>query len=208
VSQKFEDKCVHGLINKSVQGFLISTYGESLWGEISRMADVPERGFESMLSYPDAMTDTVLDAACASIGCARASLMEDIGIFLVTHPDLEAVRRLMRFGGPTFEDFILSLDEVHDRACLAVPDLTLPEITLQETSGGHYVITTQWQVAGAISLVSGVLRAMADDYGALVVLDVGPRLQEGGAIQETLSIFIAEHEFATGRSFLLGESRA
>lgn len=199
---------MHGLINKSVQGFLTSTYGDSGWQEIARMADVPEQGFESMLSYPDNMTDAILDAACAYVRCTRASLMEDIGIFLVTHPTLEAVRRLMRFGGPTFEDFILSLDELHDRACLAVPELTLPVINLRETGGGRYVITTHWRIAGAIWLVSGVLRAMADDYGALAVLDTGPRLQHDGTIEETLSVFVAEPDFALGRSFFLGEKMA
>ena len=205
---KLEDKYVHGLINKSMQGFVTANHGNGAWAEIVHMTDIPAQGFESMLSYPDSMTDAVLDAACAYVGCTRPSLMEDIGMFLVTHPDLEAVRRLMRFGGPTFEDFILSLDEVHDRACLAVPNLTLPKISLNEAGAGQYVITTQWQVAGAISLVSGVLRAMADDYGALVALDVGPRLQSDGEILETLSVFIAEPEFAAGRSFILAERSA
>jgi len=205
---QLEDRYVHGLINKSVQGFLISNHGNDAWAEIARMANLPPQGFESMLTYPDSMTDKVLDAACTYVGCTRASLMEDIGVFLVTHPDLEAVRRLMRFGGPTFEDFVLSLDEVHDRACLAVPELTLPRISLSDTGVGQYVITTQWQVVGAISLVSGVLRAMADDYGALVVLDAGPRLHSDGGIMETLSVFIAEPEFAAGRSFTLAERLA
>lgn len=199
---------MHGLINKSVQSFLRVTYGEAAWQEIAHLAGVPDEGFESMLSYPDAITDAVLDAACTFIECTRESLMEDIGIYLVTHPDLEAVRRLMRFGGPTFEDFILSLDEVHDRACLAVPDLTLPRITLREKGGGHYVITTQWEVLGAVAMISGLLRAMADDYGSLAVLDVGPRVTKPGVIEETLAVFVAEHEFAEGRSFLLGESVA
>ena len=97
---------------------------------------------------------------------------------------------------------------MHDRAFLAVPELTLPRISLSDTGVGQYVITTKWQVVGAISLVSGVLRAMADDYGALVVLDAGPRLHSDGGIMETLSVFIAEPEFAAGRSFSLAERLA
>jgi hypothetical protein len=45
----------------------------------------------------------------------------------------------------------------------------------------------------------GLLRAMADDYGALVVIDhAGPA--PGG---ERVSIQLLDHQFATGRRFTL-----
>lgn len=199
---------MHGLINKSVQSFLLVTYGAPAWEEIAMRAQVPVEGFESMMLYDDEVTQRVLEAACEFVDCEPNSLLEDIGTYLVTNPDLEAVRRLMRFGGPSFEDFILSLDEVHDRGRMAVPDLTLPKIALRDSGGGHYVITTTWALPGAVALVSGLLRAMADDYGALAVLDAGPCVSKDGQIEETLAIFVAEHEFSEGRSFLLGESVA
>lgn len=199
---------MHGLINKSIQSFLQVNYGDVVWEDVAATIGVPSDGFESMMVYPDDVTDRLLSTACDILQRDEVSLLEDIGIFLVTQPALEPVRRLMRFGGPTFEDFILSLDEVHDRAALAVPDLKLPRIRLKDTGNGSYILTSIWSRSGAMALVSGIVRAMADDYGALAVFDPGPSRKTAAGVEETLSVFVAEHEFAEGRTFLLGESVA
>jgi len=49
-------------------------------------------------------------------------------------------------------------------------------------------------------VMMGVLRAMADDYGALVILD-HHGVQDG---DEVISITLIETAFAEGRSFELG----
>ena len=54
--------------------------------------------------------------------------------------------------------------------------------------------------AGYGHLMRGVLRVMADDYGALVGLD---HAGSAGGV-ETLSIMVVETDFAAGRSFDLG----
>lgn len=199
---------MHGLINKSIQTFLQASYSDDVWEDVAAATGVPLEGFESMMLYPDDVTDALLSAACEILNRDETSLLEDIGVFLVTHPTLEPVRRLMRFGGPTFEDFVLSLDEVYDRAILAVPELSAPRIALRDTGNRSYILTATWSRPGAIALVSGIVRAMADDYGALAVFDPGPsRVTEDG-VEETLSIFVAEHEFSEGRAFHLGENVA
>jgi hypothetical protein len=55
----------------------------------------------------------------------------------VTDPGLEPLRRLLRFGGGTFEEFLVSLEELPDRARLAMPELEMPEITLSVEGGGR-----------------------------------------------------------------------
>ncbi len=59
-------------------------------------------------------------------------LLEDLGTYLVSHPNVQGLRRLLRFGGAGFIDFLHSLDELHDRARLAVPDLDLPQLELRD----------------------------------------------------------------------------
>ena len=48
--------------------------------------------------------------------------------------------------------------------------------------------------------MTGVLRAMADDYGALVILDITGK-QDGS---DVISITLVESEFSEGRAFDLG----
>lgn len=191
---------MHGLINRSIQSYVCDSYGMDIWIDVTHRADLDFTEFEAMLSYEDALTGRVLDAVSEILGRPRDELMEDIGTYLVSHPSFEAVRRLLRFGGVNFEDFLHSLDDLPDRARLAVSDLHLPKIELREHADGQFSLFCEAPVAGYGHVMMGILRVMADDYGALALLDhIG-----GGQGSETVSISLVEAEYAEGRSFDLG----
>lgn len=193
---------MHGLINRSIQCFLQDTYGYDLWIAVADGAGAPHCGFEAMLRYPDSLTVAVLDAAAARLERPREALLEDLGTYLVSHPHFEALRRLLRFGGATFMDFLHSLDELQGRGWLAVPDLDLPELDLREQAPGRYVLRCRSPHPGYGHVMLGVLRAMADDYGALVLLDMA----EIDASAENIAIELLETAFAEGRRFDLAGS--
>ncbi len=44
------------------------------------------------------------------------------------------MRRLLRFGGATFEDFLLSLDDLNDRVALALDILDMPTVAVEPIS--------------------------------------------------------------------------
>lgn len=187
---------MHGLINRSIQFFIQSTYGDAVWSGVARRAGMDVAGFETMLPYDDALTDAVLDAAAGRLSKPRSVLMEDWGTFLVSDPQLEPLRRLLRFGGDNFVEFLHSLNDLNGRARLAVPDLEMPELDLVEGAGNTFHLDCRWQLAGGRHIVAGVLRALADDYGALVLLE-----EEG----DGLSIALLDSAFAKGRSFALAQ---
>ena len=190
---------MHGLVNRSIQMFLRGTYGNSVWLEIARDAQLGFVSFETMLTYEDRMTDMVLAAASRRLNLPREAILEDLGIFLVADPALERLRRLLRFGGVTFVDFLYSLDDLPARGRLALPDLDLPALHLAGTDPDSFSLTCLSPFRGVGHVFVGLLRAMADDYGALVVIDhAGPA--EGG---ECVSIRLLDHQFATGRRFVL-----
>jgi hypothetical protein len=190
---------MHGLVNRSIQMFLRGTYGNSVWLDIARDAQLGFVSFETMLTYEDRMTDMVLAAASRRLNLPREAILEDLGIFLVADPALERLRRLLRFGGVTFVDFLYSLDDLPARGRLALPDLDLPALHLDGTDPDSFSLTCLSPFRGVGYVFVGLLRAMADDYGALVVIDhAGPA--EGG---EGVSIRLLDHQFATGRRFVL-----
>ncbi|MEL7166880.1 MAG: heme NO-binding domain-containing protein [Pseudomonadota bacterium] len=191
---------MHGLINRAIQCFVTDTYGADSWNAVAREADLDFVEFEAMLLYDDALTPRVLDAAATFLHRPRAEVMEDLGTYLVSHPTVEALRRLLRFGGVTFVEFLHSLDDLPDRARLAVSDLNLPRIELREHTASCFSLFCDSQIEGYGHVMMGVLRAMADDYGALAVLE-----HSGGqAGTEVISISLIETEFAEGRIFELG----
>jgi len=190
---------MHGLVNRSLQSFLQDNHGMACWQAVAQAAGVAESGFQALLACDDAVTDTMLDAAAALIGGDRDGLLEDLGTYLVSHARMTSVRRLLRFGGGSFEDFVQSLEELPGRVRLAVPDLVLPGISVASPAPGRFLLRLQEGVPGLVPVLTGVLRAMADDYGALVLIERGEGALEGRRIR----IDLLDASFAEARHFAL-----
>jgi hypothetical protein len=124
-------------------------------------------------------------------------LLEDLGTYLVSHPNLERLRRLLRFGGVSYLDFLHSLEDIPDRGHMALPDLDLPRLRLVDCGEGLFRLHVSVLFSGVGHVVVGLLRAMADDYGALVLLDHGGN----DAGDEVISIHLLDHRHSEGRRF-------
>jgi hypothetical protein len=188
---------VHGLVNRSIQVFLRGAYGAGVWMDVARDAQLGFDSFEAMLTYDDRLTDQVLAAASRRLNLPREAILEDLGIFLVADPALERLRRLLRFGGVTFAEFLHSLDDLPARGRLALPDLDLPVLHLTGNDRDGFVLSCTSPISGIGHVIVGLLRAMADDYGALVVIEhagVTPP-------EERVSVRVLEQQFASGRQF-------
>jgi hypothetical protein len=201
---------MHGLMNVAIQSYFLDTFGAQNWRVIVDRAGLSQilgpDGFEPMLSYDDALTESMLDSASACLGRGRDALLEDLGTYLATAPKLERLRRLLRFGGPTYTEFLFSLDDLKGRAQLAVSDLHLPLLDIEEIEPGHFVLDCTGTTRGIGHVILGVLRALADDYGALVVLDhLGeqPCDAQAGRFRERMMITVHDPAFHTGRRFVL-----
>lgn len=189
---------MHGLVNRSIQSFVLDTYGADLWAAVAVQCGVSLDGFEAMLHYDDQITHDLLDAVGGRLDKGRDMLLEDLGTYLVSHQNLEPLRRLLRFGGVNFVDFLHSLEELNGRASLALPDLDMPHLCLQELTPSTFRLTCKWPFPGAGALMSGILRGMADDYGALVVLDLETTDDPGRSL---LRIELLDSRFSEGRQF-------
>lgn len=190
---------MHGLINRSLQSFLSDTYGVPTWQAIRKAAGLTVDGFEALLVYPDALTDAVINSAAMLLEKPRETLLEDLGTYLVSHKNLEALRRLLRFSGVSFVDFLHSMEDLPEHGRLGVPDLDLPEFKLIEDAAGEFTLQITPLIAGVGHVVVGLLRAMADDYGTLVWLEyVGVR---NG--RECVSVLLLDQSHGPGRSFAL-----
>lgn len=191
---------MHGLINRAIQAFVASTYGEERWRDVMELSGLGFSEFEAMLTYTDEQSNKMLTAVTQVLERPLPEILEDMGTFLVSNPQVEALRRLLRFGGVNYVEFLHSLDDLPDRARLAVADLHLPALELVEHAPGQFDLICQPGLPGYAHVMMGVLRAMGDDYGDLVILD--HRGDQEGA--EVISITLVETDFAEGRTFDLG----
>lgn len=115
---------------------------------------------------------------------------------------MEALRRLLHFGGASFEEFLRSLDELPDKARLALPEITLPSLSVRMIEPRFYCLRMGHGLPGFSLVMMGILRALADDYGALVLLELLP-----GQTTDEIQITLADAEFSSGRSFDLSDGR-
>lgn len=190
---------MHGLINRAIQCFVRDTYGHEIWLETARRAGLEDATFEAMLIYEDHLTQQVLAQLAQVLNKPSTALLEDLGTYLVSHPNVEALRRLLRFGGVSFMEFLHSLDDLPERGRMAVSDLELPQLELKENAVSQMQLHVKSQYDGFGPVMLGLLRAMADDYGALVLLE----LQPAGAGHDVIDITLIETAFAEGRRFSL-----
>lgn len=192
---------MNGLINRAIQCFLRDGWGNTAWLDTARMAGVAARGFEPMLDYPPEVTERLLRAASERLDRGPDDLLEDLGTYLVAHPSRAAVRRLLRFGGTDFCEFLQSLEDLPARARLALPDLALPEMRVEPVGADGFRLTVGGGFAGAGAVALGLLRAMADDYGALVLLEAGTVAPDGCSV---LTVRLLDAAHSEGRAFTLG----
>ncbi len=194
---------MHGLINRAIERFVRDTYGRDVWIGVTQRLELGFSEFEPMLTYDETLTEQVLGEISLTLNKPQSDVLEDIGTYLVSHPSFEALRRLLRFGGVTFEEFLHTLDDLPARARLAVSHLELPSLELREFATDAFGLTVtsgKTHLNGFGHVVMGVLRAMADDYGALVFLE-----HKGGRNgREIIDVRLLEMAFAEGRDFELG----
>ncbi len=188
---------MHGLINRAVQCFVRDTYGPGLWLRVVQEVGLPFDSFEPMLRYDADLTENVIDAAARILNRPREALLEDLGHYLVSHQNLESLRRLLRFGGVSFGDFLNSLEDLPGRGRLAVPDLDLPDLVLQDRGAQIYALSCRFPMPGVGHVMLGLLRAMADDYGALVLLEHDGMV----AGVEVIAVHLADTSHTAGRRF-------
>lgn len=194
---------MNGLVNRAIQNFLRDGWGAAAWADAARSVGVPAAGFEPLMEYDPALTGRLVAAAAARLDRDGACLLEDLGTWLVSHPSRAGVRRLLRFGGPDFVEFLHSLDDLPARARLALPDLALPPLRVQVMGQGLFHLHIGPGFTGAGAVARGLLRAMADDYGALALIEGEDGAGDGAAL---VTIRLLDAEFAEGRAFALGRA--
>ncbi|MBN8632788.1 MAG: heme NO-binding domain-containing protein [Rhodobacterales bacterium] len=183
------------LLLRSLQSYVLDTFGVSEWQEICRRAGHTVETFEPMLRYDPGTADRIAQVAAEVLGRTVDSVWEDVGTYLVTNPDREGVRRLLRFGGISFTDFLHSLEEMPGRARLAMPYLEAPDLTLDEVGPEQYVLHCQTHFGGMQRVLVGLLTAMADDYGALCLIEPD--------CEGRIGISVLDRRHATARQFNL-----
>lgn len=190
---------MHGLMITAVRRFVLTAYGKGVWGRLCAEVGVSADRFQPIFPCEPAVLERMMKGLEAELKAPRSVIMDDLGTSVVT--EWQAVRRLLRFGGDTFMDFLYSLEDLPDRARLAMPELTVPDLSLQDAPGTGLELAITAPVKDLGFALSGLLRAMADDYGTLVTIDHKGR-RDG---VEYLFLTVHDTAFMPGNKFVLSQ---
>ncbi len=183
---------MNGLVFRALQRFVEAGFGPETWREVAGSAD----DLDAPWSVEGLSASALIETLSRRTGRSPDELFEDLGTFLVARDTATPLRRLLRFGGETFVEFLYSLEDLPERAALALPELRVPQIEVRQFAAGAFSLTVGG-APGAASVLSGVLRAMADEYGALVVVRIDGAAGRGGR----LLVEVADADFSAGRAF-------
>lgn len=176
---------MNSLINRAIEEFLRATHSEAL------VREVAEEATAGRPAAPGASFGTpVLERAAARLSKPLPEMVEDMGGWMTR---VEPIRRLLRFSGRDFRDFLLRLDELPGRTHLVLHELVVPRLQVEADERSVWLVMLQhdpvWQ-----HLLVGLIRGMADDYGALCLISVEER---------SIRVDIWDEQFAEGRCFSL-----
>ncbi len=185
---------MYGLLLRSIQSYVRATHGAVLWSRVLRLAGQPADGFEPMLTYAPDVLDQVVAACAAELGRPADVILEDVGTFLVTAAGHHPLR--------SFEDFLQSLEELPERARLALQGVEFPRIAVEERMAGQYRLNFDCGIPAVFPVALGAVRAMADDYGALVLIEAS-RTGCAECAGGVLDVQVLETAHGAGRKFNL-----
>lgn len=191
---------MHGLVNRAFQGFLEDTYGQKVWDRVRSDAGLDFERFEAMLRYDAVLTERVMLAASYHLDKPLQTFLEDVGTWIITNQHGMNIRRLLRFGGRDFQEFLLSLDELPGRVKMAMPDLNVPAISLSNVGVTRVELIVTWPQINLSGVLLGAVRAIADDYGALVLM----HSSDSDPLTTVIDVELLDNSFALGREFQLG----
>lgn len=182
---------MHGLVNRAIEEFTRKTYGDALWVASAVSTGIEPRSLLLMSGYEDALTGRLMREVSGRLARSPRDLAEDIGAWVARIP---SIRRLLRFSAPDFHGFLMALPELNGRAAMVVRGFDLPRITLCPTPEGWEVLAECERIW--LYALSGMLHAMADDYGVLAVVEI---------VGDRIRVSIPLTDFTPGRPFSISD---
>lgn len=177
---------MHWLIRRSVETFLRDIYGDVIWQSLWRSSDSVADFWSNEWHGRNMIAD-----AARHLHKPMEDLLDDLGAWIARQ---EHTRRLLRFSGRSFGEFLENLELLPDRVHMVVPDLDIPPMQIISTGDDFLQIALDEGHEEWVFVVAGLIRVMADDYGVLGLFYV----QDG-----MVCVRVCDGSFGVKRSFKL-----
>lgn len=157
---------MYGLVNRSIEGLITRDFGEDRWQAVRARAGLGAEPFVAMRAYDDSVTYALVGAASEELGLPAATLLEAFGEYWTVHVAHASYGDMLRHYGDTVAEFVGNLDAMHVQVATSMPELVPPSFQVDEGEDGVLVVEYRSKRAGLAPMVAGLLRGVAQIYGA------------------------------------------
>lgn len=162
---------MYGLVNQAVKDFIVTNQGAEVWRSVAKEAGLDESDFTVMQAYPDQVTYDLVAAAHKVLGLDVETVLEVFGEYWPDYAKRTAYARLMNFAGQSFEDFLKSLDQMHARIQMSLPELDPPSFEVAESADGDLQLHYYSRREGLAPMVKGLLRGLAKQFDLTISVE-------------------------------------
>lgn len=169
---------MYGLVNSAIETMVTERFGAETWERIKVEAGVDADQFLALHQYPDASTYDLVSAASRVLGASATEILEAFGEYWISHSAKRGYGDLMRAFGASLPDFLQSLDNLHARLALTIPEMRPPSFQVTERGADSLILHYYSDRPGLGPFVVGLVRGLGKMFKTPVAVE--PHLTKAG----------------------------
>lgn len=161
---------MYGLVNLGVRDMVVDAGGEELWTQVRTKAGILDDDFQSMQSYDDSVTMSLVNAASETLSTPADVLLRGFGYHWIGYTSREGYGPLLDVTGASLVEFLNNLDRMHARIAISMPELHPPVFSCRQLD--HDVLEIEYTSTreGLAPMVIGLLEGLAERFNERVVV--------------------------------------
>lgn len=175
---------MYGLVNKAIEDMVCTQFGEEVWQEIRKKADLDIDSFISMEAYPDDVTHRLVRSASVVLGLSAPEIMQAFGEFWVQYTAQEGYGEMMEMSGEDLPEFLQNLDNLHARVGVIFPKLTPPSFDCSDLEDNTLNLHYHSQREGLAPMVTGLIKGLGTRFNTEVEVTQTQSREEGATHDE------------------------
>lgn len=155
---------MYGIINKSIEELVINKFGAPTWESILLKSGIEKQIFLSNEAYDDAITYQLASATANVVGLTIGEVLLEFGKWWILHTCQLRYGSMLKTGGVSLEEFLISLPSFHNRVQLMYPKLSPPEFKVEKIINHQYQVHYFSKRPGLQEFMRGLLYGLASYF--------------------------------------------
>lgn len=154
---------MYGFVNYALEQLVLRNFGEEVWENIKRAADLNMEGhFLVRCLYDDSVSYDLVGAASQVLGIPASQILELFGEKFFDFCQESGYDKILQVLGGTTKDFLQNLDALHDHLATIYPGMRAPSFRCSEREeDGATILHYYSDRPGLEYIVIGIVKAVA-----------------------------------------------